>query len=358
MGRTPATAVALLLAAAAHAPAQPGKFSVAAKHDVDVLAGASLKYPATGHVKQGERLVVVREEETRFYAIVPPAGSVSWVNHRYLGKPEAGDGGKFNAVVMADNVEVRVGTNAAAGPLDVAQVRLPKGSVVEVLGDKVKAKDSVWYPITPPAGEFRYVSVHATELPKPITVPPPPPLSAKPDPDKLAGGTAALPPKVELTGPDHKLWNQAEEAERGQNFPLAESLYTQVYHDLQKQKAESDALLVCYNRIIRCKEQIKTPPASTVKPAPAPFPSPTVEPAAEARGERKTVAGKLEDARYLLNRQALYTLSDAKGVAFYVIAPDFNLKDLNGRQVEVTGVVRAADLYKPLLVAERVAPVK
>src|SRR5258708_3781808 len=97
------------LCVTASAQAQPGKYSAAVVlPEIQMRAGGSWQFPATGKLKKGEQ-VIVHHEDGAWVAILPPPGTVSWVNHRFLGEFDPNGASKQNALVMADNVEVRLG---------------------------------------------------------------------------------------------------------------------------------------------------------------------------------------------------------------------------------------------------------
>jgi hypothetical protein len=87
--------------------------------------------------------------------IEPPPGSFSWVPAKFVEK-----NGDFGTVT-ANNVRVQVGT-PDSDRHDVSQRRLNAGDEVHILGQKVldmspTGEAQVWYQITPPAYEWRWV---------------------------------------------------------------------------------------------------------------------------------------------------------------------------------------------------------
>ena len=143
---------ALLPSAAAGQPAFPYKAS-AVSDNVYVRSGPGQSYYATDKLKRGQQVEVYRHDPGGWCAIRPVDGSFTWVSGRFL-KPT-----KRNlAIVTEEGVAARVGSRFS-DTRDVIQVRLHKGEVVEILesppGD---THGSPWYKITPPSGEFRWVS--------------------------------------------------------------------------------------------------------------------------------------------------------------------------------------------------------
>ena len=126
---------------------------------VAVRSGPSDQMPETGTVFRGTRVVVDHEEGEHWVAIQPPRGQVSWIKHLFL-KPAGPqtDGMAYNAVVTSEGeVEVAAGRPGFDKPLDVRKTRVPDQTIVLVIGKKVEHAGSVWYPIEPPDGDFRYV---------------------------------------------------------------------------------------------------------------------------------------------------------------------------------------------------------
>jgi hypothetical protein len=122
--------------------------------DVYVRSGPGEQYYPTEKLQPGAEVEVYRHDPGGWYAIRPLPESFTWVSGRYL-KP----GKDGLAEVAADRVAARVGSQFS-DIRDVVQVRLERGEVVELKGTKqVGAGDSavMWYKISPPAGEFRWV---------------------------------------------------------------------------------------------------------------------------------------------------------------------------------------------------------
>ena len=121
--------------------------------NVYVRSGPGQNYYPTDKLAAGEPVEVYRHDPGGWYAIRPPERSFSWVSARYLSP-----GDDNLAVVNGENVAARVGSRFS-DIKDVIQVRLHQAEVVEVLGaelDETGARR--WYKVTPPSGEFRWIS--------------------------------------------------------------------------------------------------------------------------------------------------------------------------------------------------------
>jgi uncharacterized protein YraI len=125
--------------------------------DVYVRSGPGENYYPTDKLKAGAEVEVYRHDPGGWYAVRPPKDSFSWVSSRHLQL----DGNNL-AIVTDDRVAARVGSRLS-DVRDVIQVRLHKGERVEVLvprrnGPVGDNASTAWYKISPPAGEFRWVS--------------------------------------------------------------------------------------------------------------------------------------------------------------------------------------------------------
>jgi len=122
--------------------------------EVYVRSGPGRNYYPTDKLTKGAEVEVYRHDPGGWCAIRPPKGSFTWVSGRYL-QPQKKDLG----VITQQGVSARVGS-AFSDIRDVIQVRLDKGEPVEIL-EAVQVgvgQSQIWYKISPPSGEFRWVS--------------------------------------------------------------------------------------------------------------------------------------------------------------------------------------------------------
>jgi len=361
-------AIALLAAGLAVGTARAEslrKTAVVEVDGVEVLAGHAFNFPKVGQLKKGDTVIVVREEDTGFLAILPPASAVSWIKQIHLGKVEGLQAGKANVPVAVEGAEVVAGSDKDHPPTNRVTVHLPKGTIVEVVGPSVRIGNASWYPITPPEGDLRWVpksAVKASSLtglapPPPYVRPETPAFTVSADGSKAAARPASATLPAALT--DHRLWTSASAAEAAGDHTTAKGLYARIYQDLWDQKAERDAIVICYNRYIRCENRVKqgdAPPArsrseSRSEAAPPP-----------AAGGKWNGPGYLQELqKVFLDGQVVYSLQDDRGsVLYYVTAvPGLNLKNYVGKRVQLYGPVSTrAELYKPHISVERVDVVK
>lgn len=361
----------LLVASGLVAAADPVKRTATIAIDgVEVRSGPSMKFPAVGEFRKGDTVLVVREDDSGFLAIQPPPGSVSWVRQVLVGKVEMAEGGKANVPVTADGTQVYAGSAKDGKPTGRVTTLLPKGTIVEVTGPGIRVENLTYWPITPPEGDLRWVPRATVKGMEAVAAPPP----YKPvgDPFTVVGTGGKRPeaaPPVVATLPavltDHRLWAQASQAEKAADYATARAHYARIYQDLWDQKADRDALVICFHRYTRCDEIVKKG-----GPAPAP-PRPDARPPAGTSVSRSSSggeAGKWSSPGYLqemqtvkVDGQTLYALHDDRGQVMYYVtaASGLNLRTFNNRRVQLYGVVsERADLYRPHLAAERVEVAK
>lgn len=354
------------------AAADPARRTAAIDIDgVEVRSGPAMRYPAVGEFRKGDTVLVVREDEGGFLAIQPPPGSVSWVRQIHLGKVEMADGGKANVPVAVEGAEVLAGSARDGKPTNRVTARLPKGTIVEVTGPAVRVDNASYCPITPPEGDLRWIP--RTTVKGMAAVAAPPPYKPVDDPFTVVGTGGKKPeaaPPAAATLPavltDHRLWAQASRAEKDGDYATARAQYARIYQDLWDQKADRDALVICFHRYTRCDEIVK-------KGAPAPAPAParsdarlptgtSVSRSSAGDGGKWSSPGYLQEMQMVkVDGQTLYALHDDRGQVMYYVtaASGLNLRTFNNRRVQLYGVVsERADLYRPHLAAERVEVAK
>jgi hypothetical protein len=350
------------------AHAEPGRKTAIVDVDgVEVRAGHALGFPAVGQLRKGDSVIVVRTEETGFLAIVPPTGSTSWVKQIHLDKVVL-ENGKANVAVAVDNAEVMAGSEKDAKPTNRVTTRLPKGTIVEVTGPAIRIDTASWYPIVPPEGDLRWVPKSAIKAGSLTALTPPAPYSRPETPAFTVSGDPKAPPTARPAAAalptaltDHRLWNQAAQAERSSDFATAKALYARIYQDLWDQKADRDAIVICYNRYKRCDEAVKqgdsgTPRTRAESRSEAPPAADTSHPT-NANGKWSNPGYLQEVQKVFVDGQQVFALQDDRGsVVYYVTAVSgINLRNYNGKRVQVYGVVASRpELYKPHMTVERV----
>ena len=354
--RRPTLASALLILAAAPALAQPVQSLARVKvGSASLFSGPGEAMPKCGSVEQGYVVVVDHTEGNDWLAVQPPVGSLSWISHLHVELQAPTDGRPVtfpaNALVRSEGeVKLAVGQMGDAKPFGVRRTKLPDGSVVKVVGPKVRATadgdpgESNWYPIIPPRDDFRYVRRADVEMiggaEKPGFVVKAVAHTEQPTelPSASIPGTfkpAALSGSGE--GSNNPAWLDAEKARNDGNFPLAERLYKQVAEDATK-GGDTALANLCFNRIhyIRELQRQKDRGDAVLKPLTADAPAVAQKPGAAA-----TVggSGELRVVNFKYENKPVYALTDKRGVSLYLLADDTDLSRYNRRYVELSGTV-------------------
>jgi hypothetical protein len=329
---------------------------------VTVRTGPGEAMPACGSLEQGSIVIVDHPEGAEWYAIQPPPGSLSWINHLYLElrNPTPGAPLRFplDGVVNTEGeIKIAAGMMGEAKPLNVQRTKLPQGSIVRVVGPKVRVQsedsESYWYPITPPRGDFRYLSKVAVELigaerggfvvqsekvggneagtalPAPGTG-----LLALPNPERTLPAAQIA---ERTTEPNHPLWTRATQAERDGNWELAEQLYKQLADEQTRPNGDTKLVNLCYLRIQQIREAKKKqfPINNALANRNTDAPTPTGGVAAKVFSE-----GVLRATSVKIGGQKGYALTSQRGeVWVYVVAEGIELDRYIGRWVELRGAV-------------------
>lgn len=353
MRRTALTPAVLLLVAVP-AFAQPAQ-SLARVRVVsaNLYSGPGDQMPKCGTIEQGYVLVVDHAEGNDWLAVQPPTGSLSWINHLHVNlQPPAPGRPAFpaNAVVHTDGeVKLAVGQMGDARPFNVRRTRLPEGTIVKVVGTKVRAAtdgeavESSWYPIIPPRDDFRYVRradvdlIGGSEKPGFVVKSAKPgepgdlPVASLPGDFRPAGG-------ADLTGEgsNNPLWRDAERARLAGNFPQAERLYKQLAEDATK-AGETTLANLCFSRIHSLRELQRQKDRG--EPAARPLPPDTGGTARKPASATVGGTGQVRVVNFKFEGRQVYALTDRRGVSLYVLSDDLDLSRYVGRWVELSGAV-------------------
>lgn len=321
-------------------------------------AGPSEQMPATGELPRGVRVVVAREEPNGWLAIQPPRGQVSWVKHLHLGPLDesAPEVLPRNMVIHADPaVTVSPGDPRAGRPLDVERTKVPDQTIVLVIGQKVKHRDTYWYPIEPPNEDYRYIpksAVRAVGMATGQTFrvrsddPPPAPMitptagsTTQPVPASVPGPAATMTSRGGKPADwpnNYPLWVQAEQAERANEDARAEGLYLRLAADLDRANKDPELANLCYARVHGIRERQRG--GRTVTPS-ASESGRRAEPPATA--EKWVGPGRLRVAGFRYGGRPTYALVGPRNeVLTYVVAGSgADLDRYTNAEVEVYGAV-------------------
>jgi hypothetical protein len=320
--------LATWLALAGGLCAQDGKDATVSASAAEIRGGRSEVFPITGYLRQGQAVRVLREEG-EFCAIVPPAGSVNWIeDHAVSPRTSPGKSRPDTAYILLPEAQVRLGSDRSPSPLPYETVKLARGTIVRVVGDKAFSEGKEWWPIEPPPSEVRYVAKDSLRQQTSTVV------ASSP---ATAGSSA--------TGPTHPLWLEAQRAEQAHDYARAELLYRQLAAEMAKPGADNALAIRCYNRAEQLtRGQTATWPARTPapgmlvsgRPANPPAPPATVTPPA---GSIASGPGWLRRTGILIDGQPAYVLEDNRGLPrYYLLAlPGKSLEPFVNRSVDVTG---------------------
>jgi hypothetical protein len=381
-----ALATGLALLALPHAVlAQSGPYlAVVGDAEVKLRAGPSDKYLETATLRPGSPIVVDHEEENGWLAVTDPQGkaySVSWVLATYIDFDNAKPTPQPVMVHGEGEATLAAGQFGLQQPLHIRRTKVPAGTGLLVIGQKVKFEERWWYPVMPPAGDFRYLPKQAVRYDKPAATAftvrdttPPPSAPVASLPPVTPGGGSRPPVGVEPAGPattaskpavQNPLWAQAEAAERDGRLDDAEKLYFQLAQVMNQPGGDHDTANLCYTRIHTLREKKRTggnavatnPRPATGGGTPARVGSPPPpEPRAED-GLRWTGPGKLARSALAPEGRRTYVLTSARGdTLWYVVAgPGVDLEKYLGKRIDVYGTSGTyRDLSKPYMTASRV----
>lgn len=361
---------------------------VVADAEVVLRAGPSDKFPDTGTLPRGAKLVV-EGEEAGWLRVLAPHGSVSWVPIAFVefdpGRPVPQN------VLVAAEVTLAPGKVGLPQPLqEIRKAKVPEGTILTVIGQKVSFDNKQWYPVAPPPGDYRYVPKSAVQAGEPLntsfvvrdTAPPGLTPAAA-----TAGGAGALPDAAPpKPGVNHPLWAQAEAAERDGRLDDAEKLFFQLARVMNEPGGDHDIANLCYTRIHTLREKRRggsatpsLPPAAgprrdtvVTRPEPPrdsrptllppvrndpPAPAATTTPSPDRPGWTGT--GRLVSTPVVLDGRQTYALESSPGVPrLYVVAgPGVDLRPYVNRVVNLYGTTHTHPNTKKLyVVATEVNP--
>jgi hypothetical protein len=197
--------------------------------EVEVRAGPSAQFYATSKLHQGDRIRVIERTNESWLVIEPPPGSFNWINARFIEQASNSN----TAITLGSETATRIGTDQSNAEPTKLGVKLPRGSQVVILSNTpVYSNDGKWLAIQPPPKEVRFIPADA---------------AAKAAPPVQS--TSSAPPTAGSPGTD-PLWAQAEQAEKVNNKPEAERLYTQ----LAQRTKDPDLQTRCYNKVYFLRE--------------------------------------------------------------------------------------------------------
>jgi len=335
--------------------------------EVVVRASPKIDGADTGILFRDTTIIVDHLEGDDWVAIQPPQGSLSWVNHLFV---EVDKNKPFpqNAVVShSGTIKLAAGKIGVNKPLETRKATIPDGSIVRILGAGVKSEDdqSIWYPIQPPADDFRYLPRSSIQLAGPakegfIVKSPTPTEAVVP---YVSAASASQPATPRTSGkpagwPNHPLWVQAEQASQNNDYDKAERLYFQLAKEMNAADGDTELANLCYVRIHTLRERRRQPigketgaawnaakdlvatPRTDLPRESTPRREEPSAPAPAAKSEW-TGTGFLRIAAFKVNGKAVYALDDDRGkTKFYATSsPNVDLEKYLRKTVDLFGTV-------------------
>ena len=229
-------------------------------------SGPGDKMPDTGTLPAGTTVIVHHPEDGDWLAVQPPRGSLAWVLAPLVDGVSPAKPWPQNGVVATldgHSVKLAAGRTGYGLPLAAQRTSVPDGTVLTVVGPKVKGEDgAAWYPVVPPEDDFRYL----------------PRASVRVDGGRRAGGyvvrsptlpggerAAVVPASVGRAAepPTSGLWAEAERAERAGENQKAESLYLRLAGEMNRAGGDPDVANRCYARVHALREKQRTTRSTT-----------------------------------------------------------------------------------------------
>ncbi|MDB4777867.1 hypothetical protein OAG68_00255 [bacterium] len=139
--------------------------AIVVSSEARVFSGPGKMHYATEVLKPGDLVQVYRHDLGNWCSIRPPQGSFSLVPEASV-KIVAEDSGE----IVEANTQAWVGTAMGAVEKPLWQVKLKIGEPVKILGEvswpDADGNETVWYQISPPNGEFRWIHLDDIQIPK------------------------------------------------------------------------------------------------------------------------------------------------------------------------------------------------
>lgn len=234
--------------------------------EASLLAGPGNGMPEAARIRKNTKLRI-HHEEGDYYAVQPPAGSVSWIRMSYLQfvrQPNATTEPSIfpaQAVVDANGLaKLKSGRVGEAKPLSVERVAIPDGSILTVVGQKVDVDGMKWYPIAAPEDDFRYILKSAVELGSAVEskfVVNSPNNGVINNSIQPASGTNAISSVAVPSGGNwnHPSWIEAQRAERAGEWDRAEKTYLELAKEMNKPGGTEKLAEDCYARVHDIREK-------------------------------------------------------------------------------------------------------
>jgi hypothetical protein len=204
--------------------------------EVKVYSGPADNFYPTSLLHKGDKVLVLRREESGWLAIAPPPGSFSWINSRdvefYKG---------HYLVKRNPEAPLRVGSLLLNQPPTVERTSVKTGTILTVINKPETGPDgSTWLPVMVSPSELRYLRPEGVAALTTV---------APPEPPHVVGSTPSRPvvaAPVSYSAGKNPLLVEAEAAEK--NGDLLSAI--RIYDRLAKDSSQTDYnfSLECLNR--------------------------------------------------------------------------------------------------------------
>lgn len=380
------------------APAQSGPYlAVVSDAEVKLRAGPSDRFPETGTLPRGTRVVVERDADNGWLEVTAPAGSVSWITMQFVHGYDDKRPLPQNVVVTSDGeVTLAAGRADLPQPLDIRKAKVPDGTILTVIGGPAKFDSKTWFPVAPPPGDVRYLPKSAVQPERAVNTSfvvrgsdavVPAGSTGNPAPVAAIAGPGAAPPKPIV---NHALWAQAEALEKDGKLDDAEKVYFQLARVMNNEPGgDHDVANLCFSRIhaLREKKRLTAPsaaggsgstaggagtllppvkddrssarPAAAIDRTPVPAADRTPPPPAADNRPQWSGPGTLIRSALALDGRRTYALESSPGVTRLYVVPDkgVDLERHVNRRIDVFGTTYTRrELSKPYVVVTEVQP--
>lgn len=335
---------------------------------------AAQSYP-TNQLKAGDDVSVVKDDG-EWLKILPPKGSFSWINKRFVEQVSPNNPTWVVKAGQGVQVPVIIGSELKNdGRPTTSGANLKRGAIVVSIGPAQADDEGSWLPIEPPPGEYRYI--RAASVTKVVGTPstvvaagpspfnPAPPNVGNPGTNQPA---LTIPSTPATGGPIQQKWERAVRAEQAGNLAEAILLYTEV--GTEGAGSNHQLAMQALNRAYQLRQGGRgqtvqgqptsanpTPPGSRFTPT-DPAATTAARPSSVGGHPYTTPAGILRDdgQRVLEKRRVLMLVTrDGQPITYVIAGHQVDLSPYVNREVVLQGQgVFRDDLRTNLIVVERV----
>ncbi|MSU77032.1 MAG: SH3 domain-containing protein [Gemmataceae bacterium] len=296
--------------------------------EVEVRSGPTKNFYPTSKLYRNQEVIVLSEskEAPGWLEIVPPAGSFSWINSKYVKQIDGRLG-----YVEADAgrpIPVLPGSTLVNQEPNRESMKLTAGTCVVIVDRPLKIQNETWLPIQPHPSERRYLPIEAVRAVQPVT----PTTTTTPAWNLAPGGFAA-----------NNYIADAEEAIKNNDMNRARYLLQQIANHTTDQNQKQYAL----NRLATLPQTPMTAPIHTTsnpgdtRTALSPTnPVPGITNLVTLEAAKWSTYGRLRDLKITReDGQPIYALEDTQGRVLSYISnePGKSLQMYLGRTVAVYG---------------------